>query len=170
MARKKTKMRTGKVKRVKKTRNSRRTKRNTRRRNKRGGDGRGSLELIKALGKSVGSSLKKKIKEKLEKYSRKHNKGNREPLLEEQKIAAEAKATRQEMLNIARTNGIEQDNLFFDQLSEHLATEEGEKIYDYGPGGRIKLVKEVRTIDNIKKEKREMLEKLFPRNKYPKLY
>tara|TARA_Y100001958_G_C21194019_1_gene521708 strand:- start:54 stop:590 length:537 start_codon:yes stop_codon:yes gene_type:complete len=38
MARKKTKMRTNKVKRVKKTRNSRRTKRNTRRRNKRGGD------------------------------------------------------------------------------------------------------------------------------------
>lgn len=173
MARRKTKMRTGKVKRVKKTRNSRRTKRNTRRRNKRGGDRGGSLELIRALGKSVSGALGRSLKEKYHKYLKRKtkdqtDKGNIEPLLEEQNTAAEA--TRQEMLNIARTNKIEQDNHFFKKLSEHLATEESEKVYDWGPGGRIKLVKEVRNLDEIKKEKRGMLKRLFPDKEYPQLY
>jgi hypothetical protein len=53
MARKKTKMRTGKVKRVKKTRNSRRTKRNTRRRNKRGGDLKKFSEKMMQRGKNL---------------------------------------------------------------------------------------------------------------------
>ena len=98
MARRKTKMRTGKVKRVKKTRNSRRTKRNTRRRNKRGGDLKGSLKFITELGKGVSGAVGRSLKERYNKYlKRKTDKGIEQPLLnienkktEKEKIEEEA--------------------------------------------------------------------------------
>ena len=100
MARKKTKMRSNKVKRVKKTRNSRRTKRNTRRRNKRGGDFEGSWELIKGLSKgvsgAVGRSLKENLRRRYDKFSKKYLKRKtdkkNEGLLDATKAEANAKA------------------------------------------------------------------------------